>query len=500
LNWSTHGTSSSAFQSHNVYLADAEGVREGITTPLDSDSLPGANNFEYSFGGLTANQEYYATVSYILTDATGTLEVFSADHRATTAGFNDTGAWQVANDTYNDAYPPQAEISHPYQDAMLGADAAINSSQNGFKFSYLDSVGNAGDSSGAGCALDETTGLLWERKGSGSDFNASTFSYSRDQVQAFIDEMNAQNAGAGYCGRNDWRLPASLELQGILDYYRRLPTLGYLPFNRSPINGDWWALEPSLQFTGYYRTVRFGYGSSNEWFPSNNMYLRLVSGTPAPSSFMDNGDGTITDLSTGLMWKTCVEGRLYNAGSCDGIDLTFNWGAALQRAVTVNGGAATDNLGYDDWRVPNVKELTRILDLSQINPTVDATVFPSTAAAGFWTSTPGRDLSEEQGMAWQVDFSPGHWALQSKTIESRLRLVRAALPTRVWYEDSDGDGYGDIHSRRAAVFKPAGYVDDNRDCAPDDANVSPAASETVGDGIDNNCNGQIDESYGGGEA
>ena len=498
LNWSTHGISSPAFQSYNVYLADAEGVRDGMTAPLASEILPTANDFEYVFSGLNANQPYYATVSYTLTDASGTVEVFSADHRAITAGFNDTGVLDLANDTNNDAYGPGTEVSHPWQDAMLGADAVRSGNQQGFKFSYVDGSGAAANNGAGGCVLDETTGLLWEYKGGVSDINPGAASYTRDQIQGFIDTLNAQNAGAGYCGRTDWRVPTSVELQGILDYNRRTPTLAYAPFVNVPGNGNWWALEPSLLFANVYRSVQFGYGNSSEWLQTNNLYLLLVSGTPAPATFMDNGDGTVTDTSTGLMWKTCVEGRTYNAGSCDGSDLTFDWVSALQRAVTVNGGAATDNLGYDDWRVPNLKELSRILDLTQINPAVDASVFPNTAAAPFWTSTPGRDISLEQLQAWSVDFSPGQWELQIKSSAYRLRLVRDALPTRVWYEDSDGDGYGDIHSRRAAVFKPAGYVDDNRDCAPDDANISPAASETVGDGIDNNCNGQIDESSGGG--
>jgi hypothetical protein len=65
-----------------------------------------------------------------------------------------------------------------------------------------------------------------------------------------------------------------------------------------------------------------------------------------------------------------------------------------------------------------------------------------------------------------------------------------------FYRDADGDGYGDLSLSTQACTPPAGYVVDNRDCNDDPANggptVYPGALE-ICDGLDNDCNGQVDD-------
>ena len=64
--------------------------------------------------------------------------------------------------------------------------------------------------------------------------------------------------------------------------------------------------------------------------------------------------------------------------------------------------------------------------------------------------------------------------------------------TNTYFADTDGDGFGDINFPTQACSVPTGYVSDNTDCDDSAANVNPGATE-VCDGIDNNCDGQIDE-------
>ena len=61
-----------------------------------------------------------------------------------------------------------------------------------------------------------------------------------------------------------------------------------------------------------------------------------------------------------------------------------------------------------------------------------------------------------------------------------------------WYPDTDGDGFGDPDAAVTGCLPPQGHVEDATDCDDTDAAVSPDAEE-VCDGVDNDCNGEIDD-------
>lgn len=82
------------------------------------------------------------------------------------------------------------------------------------------------------------------------------------------------------------------------------------------------------------------------------------------ASYRDNGDGSITDLVTGLMWTKTPD--LNGDGSIDAADkLTYS--EALIYAQSVGVG------GYSDWRVPSIKELYSLTDFSGVDPNAQLT-------------------------------------------------------------------------------------------------------------------------------
>jgi hypothetical protein len=78
-------------------------------------------------------------------------------------------------------------------------------------------------------------------------------------------------------------------------------------------------------------------------------YIRCVRGGAGygVNNFVDNGDGTITDQATGLMWTKSDSAT------------TMNWEQALDHAENLQ------LAGYDNWRLPNAKELQAIVDYTR---------------------------------------------------------------------------------------------------------------------------------------
>src|SRR2546422_3191177 len=90
--------------------------------------------------------------------------------------------------------------------------------------------------------------------------------------------------------------------------------------------------------------------------------------------YQNNGDGTITDLNTRLMWEQKIRDVVTAQGNHD-VTRTFAWDSTaptiwdwLEQVNTENG---TGLAGYNDWRIPNKKELERIVDAGTFKPAGD---------------------------------------------------------------------------------------------------------------------------------
>jgi hypothetical protein len=139
-----------------------------------------------------------------------------------------------------------------------------------------------------------------------------------------------------------------------------------------------------------------------EW-PMPNCPGDVAEGAPNPESYSDNGDGTVTDNVTGLMWQQIV--------STD----TYTWADAVRLCPTLT------LAGHDDWRLPSRIELVSIVDDSLTDATTDSATFPDTPAGYFWTSS---RLAGSLTDAWTVVFNGGTYAVLMSDA-SYVRCVRS---------------------------------------------------------------------------
>ena len=137
------------------------------------------------------------------------------------------------------------------------------------------------------------------------------------------------------------------------------------------------------------------------------------------SQLQDNGNGTITDRKTGLIWKQCVEGLSGNTCASGSAEI-FSWQQALQRAQTVNSGGGF--AGASDWRVPTIKELSSLVEQQCADPAINLTRFPNPGSDFVWSSSA---VAGSTSNAWNVSFSNGSTNWSSESSYYQLRLVRS---------------------------------------------------------------------------
>ena len=115
--------------------------------------------------------------------------------------------------------------------------------------------------------------------------------------------------------------------------------------------GRCWPCEPNILPATGFTGPCWGYGVDNEVDCDDSDWIgqdaQLQIGCKESGRFVDNHDGTITDLCTGLMWQKDVAEPVWDPLSGPAV----NWEDALRYAEDLQ------LAGYDDWRLPNVFEL-----------------------------------------------------------------------------------------------------------------------------------------------
>jgi len=257
---------------------------------------------------------------------------------------------------------------------------------------------------GNGIVRDNVTGLEWQQATAPGTY---TWQHAMDYC-----------AGLTLDGKDDWRLPTVKELLELFDnsaaYPRPLgPTINKRYFPNAVEQNYWTSTKCAYSSPpGYYTNYAYYVGSNLGYFyfygavnpesMTSNFCVIAVRGAQQSNSFIDTGDGTITDNITGLMWQK------------DEAPGKYNWQQALYYCENLT------LAGYADWRLPNINELQSIFDYSRDVPIIDTALFHVTRGAEYWSSTSG---SRFAGAA--LSFTLGGNTLGDMSKASNFYYVRA---------------------------------------------------------------------------
>ena len=141
-----------------------------------------------------------------------------------------------------------------------------------------------------------------------------------------------------------------------------------------------------------------------------------ITATTPNERYLNNGDGSVTDKKTGLEWSRCSIGQYWESDTCMGDAQPLLWGIASLVATTTEHSADKNK-----WRLPELKELTELVELQCAQPAINISVFPATPAASFWTGT---RFANKDGSFWQVQFVLGKTVPERGDYTALVRLVR----------------------------------------------------------------------------
>ena len=294
------------------------------------------------------------------------------------------GTGRISDTGQIKCYENYSEIVCPEQgEPFYGQDGSYTI--NPPSYIKMDAQGNylADDANSWAMVRDNITGLIWEVKTDDGSI------HDKDDTYTWCDSNPGTNGGnAGICGDgtdtedfidtldndgfggfSDWRLPTREELRSIADYGRHDPAIGTSYFPNTALSNYWSSTTYAL-YTDHAWRMFFNYGDDN---PDNKSYgysVRAVRGGQPRSSggSVINGDGTVTDTTTGLMWQQATSP-------------VMDWQNALSYCEEMDLG------GHADWRLPSIKELSSLADLSRHEPAIDTIYFPDTVTSEYWSST-----------------------------------------------------------------------------------------------------------------
>jgi hypothetical protein len=331
-----------------------------------------------------------------------------------------TGSYVVVDTGQNACYDDYNAIACPQSgEAFYGQDAQHDGNQPSYTLS-ADGL----------TVYDDVIGLTWTQSpdldGDGDIDVDDKLTFAEAETYADTT-LNVQNYG----GYDDWRLPSMKELYSLMNFTGTDPMgpgspdptpfidTAYFDFGYGDesagerlIDAQFWSsnIYVGTVFDGQQATFGLnladgrikGYPSAGGGPLDKLNYVYFVRGNPdyGVNDFVDNGDGTVTDAATGLMWSQDDSGPQINPENPTGGTgprSGLNWEDALAWVEQKN---AENYLGHSDWRLPNAKEMQSIVDYARapdatgsasIDPVFNITQITNEEGEAdypwFWTST-----------------------------------------------------------------------------------------------------------------
>lgn len=342
------------------------------------------------------------------------IGLISSAHAAPTPQQLCESAMELASAKY-----AQCRLTAQSKDAKAPNPAKLTEALAKCSQKLSDAFGRATLRYGGACAATETS----------SAFDAYLKQCSDDTVAAatgaalpdYVGDLTSCNADLSACNSD-----LAICTSGLATATTDLTTC----------NGDLAACEalPPARLLKTGQTASYGAGTDGD----------LQKGIA--QSYVDNGDGTITDTKTGLMWE-----KKSDDGSIHDKDNTYTWSGSSYGSTNVfDGTVATTFLaalnssggfaGHTDWRLPNRKELDSLTNLdiaypapstyapfntncgvnSTGNPGCTVTTCSCTVCGGYWTSS---TYAEFPHYAWYADFC-GFTSVHVKNYSPYVRAVR----------------------------------------------------------------------------
>jgi len=297
-----------------------------------------------------------ATASTYTVDEANAIE---ADLLAAVGYTAKVGAYPIVDTNQTLFFSNDAIIDEPAKgEDFYGQDASFTINPP----SYTDN--------GDGTISDNVTGLMWQQDPGEK--------LTWPEAVELLKQINQE----GMYGYNDWRIPSMKELYSLVDFSgltrkssdTSVPYIDtdYFAFEYGDAAGENRFIDSQILSSTIYdsttlggNTTVFGYnfadGRIKGYEIDKDFYCYFVRGNTSygQNIFVDNGDGSITDEATSLMWSQYDSGY-YKAGTES--DGTLNWQEALEWVDEMN---ASNFLGYSDWRLPNIKELQSLVDYTK---------------------------------------------------------------------------------------------------------------------------------------